>query len=358
MVRLGQPACRAHRDLVRLIAGRGRLADGAGGNLHVLLPQRRAHVRGGQPPRCEACGIEPHPHRVLALAEDRHVGDAGNALERVAHEDVEVVAEEERVVLVVLGVDADAHHEPRRGLRDRHADVLHLVRQAAERGRHAVLHVHGREIRAAPELERGGDRGRAAVGAVRGDVLQALDAVDRLLQRVGDGRLDGERARAGVERVHVDPRRRELRILLDRQRRDRDETREDDDERADARQDGAADEDVNEHGDSGSQDRCGFAGRRPRQAAGVRAGCRAPVWPQAGSLTPARSSAPLTTPASQAHRRQSSGCPRRSARSPAFKTAFEEVLRAGQRAASARAAAARRSRPFRQAPRRRRSTGR
>ena len=37
--RLGQPAGGAHRDLVRLIAGRGRLADGAGRNLHVLLAQ-------------------------------------------------------------------------------------------------------------------------------------------------------------------------------------------------------------------------------------------------------------------------------------------------------------------------------
>src|SRR3954470_3938591 len=72
-VRLGEPSGGAHRNLIRLIARRGRLADGAGSNLHVLPPERRAHVRGGQAPGRQTRRIEPHAHRVFALAEDRDV---------------------------------------------------------------------------------------------------------------------------------------------------------------------------------------------------------------------------------------------------------------------------------------------
>src|SRR3954452_4117715 len=38
-------------------------------------------------PRREPQRIQPQPHRVLALAEDRHVGDARHALERILHVD-------------------------------------------------------------------------------------------------------------------------------------------------------------------------------------------------------------------------------------------------------------------------------
>ena len=43
----------------------------------------------------------------------------------------------------------------------------------------------------------------AAVGARRGHVGHALDAVDRLLERRGDGALDRLRVGTGVERVTV-----------------------------------------------------------------------------------------------------------------------------------------------------------
>ena len=89
----------------------------------------------------------------------------------------------------------------------------------------------------------------AAVGARRGHVEHALDAVDRLLERRGDRGLDRLRVGAGVERGDVDLRRRQLRILRDRHRRDRDRAGEDDDERADGREDRPADEGVDEHGD-------------------------------------------------------------------------------------------------------------
>ena len=60
-------------------------------------------------------------------------------------------------------------------------------------------------------------------------------------------RLDLLRVGAGVDRVDRDLRRRQRRILRDRHRRDGDGAGEDDDERADRREDRPADEGIDEH---------------------------------------------------------------------------------------------------------------
>jgi hypothetical protein len=245
--RLGEATGGPHADLVELPALDGRLADLPRRDLHVLLAQRVGDVAGGEPARGEPRRVHPEAHRVLALAEDDDVGDAGDALERVADEDVEVVAQEERVVAVVLVVDACAEDESARALRDRDADVPHLRGQPSRRRRHPVLHVDGREVLVAREIEGGRDGADAVVRARGGEIEQSLDAVDRLLDGDGDGRLDGLRAGAGVDRRDRDLRWRELGVLRDRQRRDRDRPREDDHERADGGENGPADEGIYEH---------------------------------------------------------------------------------------------------------------
>ena len=107
----GQPARRAHADLIRLPGRRGRSADLSGGDLHVLLAQRVDDIAGRQSAAGELVRIEPQAHRELALAEDDDVADARHALELVPDEAIDVVADEQRVVLVVLGVDAGGEHE-------------------------------------------------------------------------------------------------------------------------------------------------------------------------------------------------------------------------------------------------------
>jgi hypothetical protein len=57
----------------------------------------------------------------------------------------------------------------------------------------------------------------AAVGVDRVHVIHLVHAAHLLLDRRGDGLLDGQRIRAGVVRLHLDFRRRDLRILRDRQ---------------------------------------------------------------------------------------------------------------------------------------------
>ncbi len=132
-------------------------------------------------------------------------------------------------------------------LHDRDAVLAHFGRHAAERLVDAVLHVDGGEVLVAIDVERHRDRRKAAVGARRGHVGHALDAVDRLLERRGHGALDRLRVGAGVERRHRHRRRRQLRIARDRQRRNRHRAREDDQQRADRRQDGPANKDVGNH---------------------------------------------------------------------------------------------------------------
>ena len=79
---LEPPAC-VHRVSQRLPRRRRLGADPAGGVLIVLRLDRLRHVGGGHPELRHSGWIEPDAHRVVARAEDGHVGDAGNALELV-----------------------------------------------------------------------------------------------------------------------------------------------------------------------------------------------------------------------------------------------------------------------------------
>jgi hypothetical protein len=247
LVRLPEAADSAHAELIHLPGGRRRLSQAAGGDLNVLLPQRVHDVICRDLARRHAVGIEPQPHRVLPLAEDDDVRDAGNALQRVAYVDVEVVAQEQRVVLAVLGVDTNRRDESGRLLLDGDAGRAHFRRHAAERLVDAVLHVDGSHVLIARDVERHADLADAAVRAGGGHVEHPLHTVDRLLERRRHRRLDFLRVGAGVERSDRDLRRRQRRILRDRHRRDGEQARENQHERADRCENRPADEDVDEH---------------------------------------------------------------------------------------------------------------
>ena len=81
---------------------------------------------------------------MLASNSGRHnfvsVTHAANALDRVADVEVEIVADEERVVLPVIGVEAGAENEVAGVLADGDAGLLHFGRQTSEGAGGAVLH--------------------------------------------------------------------------------------------------------------------------------------------------------------------------------------------------------------------------
>ena len=75
-----QPAERVDLHLEGGAGGRGRGAELAGRDLHVLFRDRLLHVDGGDPELGELVGIEPHAHGVAPFTEQRHVADARHAL--------------------------------------------------------------------------------------------------------------------------------------------------------------------------------------------------------------------------------------------------------------------------------------
>ena len=153
-----QPALRVDRELEGRLARRRRRAEHAGGDLDVLLADRRTTSVAVSCARGETVGIEPHPHAVFAGAEDLHAADAADAGELVLHPQVGVVREVEHVVALVRRDEVDDHHEIGRGLLGGHADALHFRGQPRQRLRDAVLHLDLRVVEVAAQRE--GDRQR------------------------------------------------------------------------------------------------------------------------------------------------------------------------------------------------------
>ena len=90
---LAQPADSPHADLEHLVLRRRLLSHLARGDLDVLLRQRRNHIRRRQSPCRQTRRIKPQAHGVLALAEDDDVGHTMDALQRILHVNVEVIAD-------------------------------------------------------------------------------------------------------------------------------------------------------------------------------------------------------------------------------------------------------------------------
>jgi hypothetical protein len=248
LLRLAQPPHRPHADLVQLLDGRGRVAQRARRNLQVLLAQRVDDVTGRQLARRKLGWVEPETHRELALTELNDVADTGDALDRILDIHIDVVADELRAVTIVLGVEAKTTEKPGRVLGHRHTQRANVGGQTADGLIDAILHVDRRQVVIATDIEGRGDRRDTAVGARRRHVHHALDAVDRLLERRGDRAFNGLRVRARVKGGHRDRRRRELRIPRNRQVGNGNGAREDDQKRADCRQDRAANEEIAHHG--------------------------------------------------------------------------------------------------------------
>ena len=161
--------------------------------------------------------VEPDAHRIFALAENDHVADAWDSLQRVFDVDVEIV----RDVLVrktVIGrIKSGGKNEVRIRLGDGDAGVLDFLRQAPLRCCHPVLHVDGGNVQVVSSAEGDIDVAGAVVRTRRGDVVHSLDAVNLLLQRNRYRGLHHLRIRTYVVARDRDLRRGQSRIQRDRQ---------------------------------------------------------------------------------------------------------------------------------------------
>ena len=237
-----QPPLRINGQLERRIARRGGSAEDAGGDLKVLLADGAHDVRRRELSRREFVRIEPDAHAVLARAEHLRASHSGQSRQLVLHAQVREVREIQHVVSRIGREQMHDHDEVGRGLLCRHPDPLHFRRQPRQRLRDAVLHLHLRVVEVRADGERDGQRHAAVGRRLREHVEHALDAVELLLERTGDGFGDHFRIRAGIRRAHDNGRRRDARVLTDRQLEQRDAAADENQQRENRREDRASDE--------------------------------------------------------------------------------------------------------------------
>src|SRR5260370_42020012 len=142
----------------------------------------------------QARGVEPQAHGILAFSEDDDVAHAFDALQRIFQIDVNIVADEEAVIAIVIGIEAGGEDEARAALADADAGGIYLGGQPALHVGHAILNINGRDVNVAANVEYGADTAGAVVPAAGGDVLQSFDSVDLLLHRRSDRSFHHRRA--------------------------------------------------------------------------------------------------------------------------------------------------------------------
>ncbi len=245
----GQAALGVDGDLEVGLAGRGRRADLAGGDLDVLLAQGRDDVAGGHAAGRQLLGVQPDAHGIGAGAEHLHVAHAIGAGQGVLDVQLGVVGQVELVVAVIGRGQVHDHQQGRRGLGGGHADALHLLGQAREHLGHPVLHQHLGLVAVGAEGEGDGEVHGPVGGRLTRLVEHALDAVDGLFERRGDRLGDHRGLGAGIDGVDRHRGRDHLGIFSDGQERQGDQPRHQDDDRQHRREAGTAHEEPGEvHG--------------------------------------------------------------------------------------------------------------
>ena len=163
--RIGQAAHGANADLIGLIWGRRRLSYLAGRDLDVLFAKRLEDIAGGEAAARHLHGVEPDSRGVLAFAEDEDIRNAFDPFEGIPHVDVKVVADEQAVVLIVLGIEGRAEDKVRGALDGDDSRPLHLIGKTPQSGVDAVLNVNGSKIHIPVQLESSGDGARPIIPA-------------------------------------------------------------------------------------------------------------------------------------------------------------------------------------------------
>ncbi len=191
-----------------------RRLDAARGDFGVLAADRVLDVLHRQLVAGEPRAVEVDPHRDLPLAEDAHVGRARQHGQPRLNVALDVVGGLERRQRARLHGDVD--DRIRVGLDLGDDRLVDRVGQLAAHARDLVAHVGGRGIRVALQREANVDPARLGA-ALRGHHLDALDAGERILERLGDLRLDDFGRRAAVGGRHADDGLVDARVLAHRQ---------------------------------------------------------------------------------------------------------------------------------------------
>ena len=197
-------------------------------SLDVLLGQHTRDVGRHQAILLHHFRLQPDAHRVGLHTRALHVAHTLNTLDGGDDVDVVIVGQELIVVTAIAG-EGEHHHLRRLTLHHRHTDASNLSRQQSLGLLHAVLHVHGTHIGVHALTEEDGQRCRTRRGRRR-DIVHAFHTVDAFLQRHEHGVLYSFCIGTRIAGEDHDGRRSNVRILLNRQRGQSDETQQHNDD--------------------------------------------------------------------------------------------------------------------------------
>jgi hypothetical protein len=138
----------------------------------------------------------------------------------------------------------DGKQDVRRRFSDLHAQALNVFGQARQRILNAVLGEHLRDVQVGSDPKRHGNGELAVAGRLAAQVKHVLNAVDLLLERRCHRPRHGVGGRARIDCCDLYGGRHDLRILRDRQDRQRAKTNQRHEDAEDRRQDGPVNEDV------------------------------------------------------------------------------------------------------------------
>ena len=117
----------------------GRRADLARRHLHVLVAHGLNHIFSDNATRPEFLRIQPDAHAIVAHAEDLDLAHTRDTCQFIFDSQVDKVGEKEIVVAIVRTGKPNECGRTGGFLFDRHPDALHILRQAGDRGIHAIL---------------------------------------------------------------------------------------------------------------------------------------------------------------------------------------------------------------------------
>ena len=227
------------RDLLAFLQRKG--AQRTACSLRILFADRGDDGAGGKVVGGQLVRIEPDTHGVFRT-EQRDVAHTRHAAQFIDHLRRGDIAEVGRIQRARFRRQRYDHQEAGIGLPDGDALASDFLGQAGFDRAQPVLHFGLRDIDIGPGLEGQRDRRRAVGEAGGGHVKKALDPVELLLDHLRDIGLERGGVGAGIDDADRQRRRRDFRILFDRQRAQRDETGEQDAERDDPCEDGPIDE--------------------------------------------------------------------------------------------------------------------
>jgi hypothetical protein len=237
-----QPSLRID-DVLEFRSRERRLtADLAGGDLDVLFAHGVQDFFDVHVARRDLGWIEPQPHRIVARSEHPDVAHARQTRQHVSDLNDRVIAQVQRVVAAVRGLQENDHGEVRRAFLGDESQLTHHLRQPRLGLGDAVLGLYLRDVEIGSELESHRD-GKDAVRRGRGiGIDRIFHAVDLLLQGRDDRFRDGLRRSPGILAAHDHGGRHDFRILADGQRRYGQQPRHRDQDREHRRKDRALDE--------------------------------------------------------------------------------------------------------------------